>query len=124
MPICKWQVGQRLKVVQDGVLQDDGQALDTINQHILALNADLSHDALYSIRGKRLACLKHPQLDHIGRMNHAIFLYDEDENLNAVAKSAEVLGFDLTKTLNKLKWMRFFMPWWALLAWFRKKFKN
>ncbi|WP_104640526.1 hypothetical protein [Helicobacter bizzozeronii] len=113
---------QKLVVVQDGKIlegEDQTRALDFINQTLLTLldKTKLEKEAVYDVGDKRLAYLKHPKLDRIGRVCYAILIYDNNENPHTIAPSAQALGFEPAKIPRKLKWLS--CPLYKCWAWLR-----
>ncbi|WP_104625646.1 hypothetical protein [Helicobacter felis] len=97
---------QQLVVVQDGKIlagQNQEQALETINQTLLALRAKLDKEAICDVEDKRLVYLKHPKLDRLGRVCYAFFICDKHQDLEAIIPSAQALGFEATEVSKKLQ---------------------
>ncbi|WP_104690158.1 hypothetical protein [Helicobacter felis] len=98
---------QQLVVVQDGKIlegQNQEQALETINQTLLALSTKLKKEMICDVEDKRLVYLKHPKLDRLGRVCYAFFICDKHQDLEAITPSAQALGFEATEISKKLKW--------------------
>ncbi|WP_104687088.1 hypothetical protein [Helicobacter felis] len=98
---------QQLVVVQDGKIlagQNQEQALEIINQTLLALSTKLKKEMICDVEDKRLVYLKHPKLDRLGRVCYAFFICDKHQDLEAIIPSAQALGFEATEVDKKLKW--------------------
>ncbi|CAM2952180.1 hypothetical protein [Helicobacter felis] len=114
---------QQLVVVQDGKIlagQNQEQALETINQTLLALSTKLKKEMICDVEDKRLVYLKHPKLDRLGRVCYAFFICDKCQNLKAIIPSAQALGFEATEVAKKLKWW----SWLYFKYWVHSKIIN
>ncbi|WP_104750491.1 hypothetical protein [Helicobacter cynogastricus] len=98
---------QQLVVVQDGKIlagQNQEQALETINQTLLALSTKLKKEMICDVEDKRLVYLKHPKLDRLGRVCYAFFICDKNQDLETIIPNAQALGFEVAEVAKKLKW--------------------
>ncbi|WP_104726459.1 hypothetical protein [Helicobacter felis] len=103
---------QQLVVVQDGKIlagQNQEQALEIINQTLLALSTKLKKEMICDVGDKRLVYLKHPKLDRLGRVCYAFFICDKCQNLKAIIPSAQALGFEATEVSQKIQELS---GWW------------